>query len=99
MGSSIGNGIEYAIMHVGTAYGSLAIFPFFVAMDSSDAWANPAEFYLDEQFQPTVVAGVPPDYFSETGQLWGNPLYHWDVMASNGYAWWMETDRCSAAAL
>lgn len=63
--------------------------PIFVAMDSADAWANPAEFFLDEQFQPTVVAGVPPDYFSETGQLWGNPLYRWEVMRSNGYAWWL----------
>ncbi|MEM7130947.1 MAG: 4-alpha-glucanotransferase [Chloroflexota bacterium] len=63
--------------------------PIFVAMDSADAWANPAEFYLDELFQPTVVAGVPPDYFSETGQLWGNPLYRWDVMAKNGYQWWI----------
>ncbi len=63
--------------------------PIFVAMDSSDAWTNPHEFFLDADYQPTVVAGVPPDYFSETGQLWGNPLYRWDVMAQNGYAWWL----------
>lgn len=63
--------------------------PIFVAMDSADAWANPGEFFMDEQFQPTVVAGVPPDYFSATGQLWGNPLYRWDVMAQNGYQWWL----------
>jgi 4-alpha-glucanotransferase len=63
--------------------------PIFVAMDSSDAWANPAEFYLDEEYRPTVVAGVPPDYFSATGQLWGNPLYRWDVMQAGGYAWWL----------
>ncbi len=63
--------------------------PIFVAMDSADAWANPAEFFLDEEFQPTIVAGVPPDYFSETGQLWGNPLYRWEVMRSNGYTWWL----------
>ena len=69
--------------------------PIFVAMDSSDAWANPTEFFLDDTFQPTVVAGVPPDYFSATGQLWGNPLYHWDVMAQNGYRWWMQ--RIAAA--
>ena len=63
--------------------------PIFVAMDSSDTWTNPQEFYLDEEFQPTVVAGVPPDYFSATGQLWGNPLYRWDRMKQNGYAWWL----------
>jgi 4-alpha-glucanotransferase len=63
--------------------------PIFVAMDSADTWANPAEFFLDEAFQPTVVAGVPPDYFSATGQLWGNPLYRWEAMATTGYAWWL----------
>ncbi|MBW7881201.1 MAG: 4-alpha-glucanotransferase [Caldilineaceae bacterium] len=63
--------------------------PIFVAMDSCDAWTNPDEFYLDQEFQPTVVAGVPPDYFSATGQLWGNPLYRWDVMKKNRYAWWL----------
>ena len=64
--------------------------PIFVAMDSSDAWANRAQFYFDDAGQPTVVAGVPPDYFSETGQLWGNPLYNWDAMRADGYAWWIE---------
>jgi 4-alpha-glucanotransferase len=63
--------------------------PIFVAMDSSDTWTSPQEFFLDEQFQPTVVAGVPPDYFSKTGQLWGNPLYRWQNMKLNGYAWWL----------
>ncbi|NJN81121.1 MAG: 4-alpha-glucanotransferase [Caldilineaceae bacterium] len=63
--------------------------PIFVAMDSSDAWTNPDEFFLDEAYQPTVVAGVPPDYFSETGQLWGNPLYRWDLMRRNRYIWWI----------
>jgi len=63
--------------------------PIFMAHDSADVWANRELFYLDEQGQPTVVAGVPPDYFSETGQLWGNPLYDWEVLAENGYAWWM----------
>jgi 4-alpha-glucanotransferase len=63
--------------------------PIFVAMDSADTWANPSEFFLDNAFQPTVVAGVPPDYFSATGQLWGNPLYRWEAMAVNGYAWWL----------
>jgi len=63
--------------------------PIFVAMDSSDSWTNPQEFFLDDEFQPTVVAGVPPDYFSATGQLWGNPLYRWDVMKKSQYAWWL----------
>jgi len=63
--------------------------PIFVAYDSADAWANPEQFYFDEAGRPIVVAGVPPDYFSETGQLWGNPLYRWDVMAQDGYRWWI----------
>src|SRR5690606_7249648 len=63
--------------------------PIFVAHDSSDVWANRDQFYLDETGQPTVVAGVPPDYFSETGQRWGNPLYRWDVMAGQNYNWWV----------
>jgi 4-alpha-glucanotransferase len=62
--------------------------PIFVAFDSADVWANPELYYLDEAGNPTHIAGVPPDYFSETGQRWGNPLYRWDVMAENGYAWW-----------
>jgi len=69
--------------------------PIFVAYDSADAWANPELFYFDETGQPTVVAGVPPDYFSPTGQLWGNPLYRWDVMACDGYAWWVERFRAA----
>ena len=67
--------------------------PIFVAYDSADVWANPELFYLDEQAQPTVVAGVPPDYFSPTGQLWGNPLYRWDVHRESGYAWWLDRFR------
>ncbi|MBS1248795.1 MAG: 4-alpha-glucanotransferase [Chloroflexi bacterium] len=67
--------------------------PIFVAHDSADVWANPELFFLDEKGQPTVVAGVPPDYFSETGQLWGNPLYRWDVHTEDGYAWWMSRLR------
>lgn len=63
--------------------------PIFVAMDSSDAWAGRDQFYFDDQGQPTVVAGVPPDYFSETGQLWGNPLYNWEVMKRDGFQWWI----------
>lgn len=64
--------------------------PIFVSMDSADVWANPELFYLDNQKLPTVVAGVPPDYFSPTGQLWGNPLYKWSVHKETGYAWWIE---------
>jgi 4-alpha-glucanotransferase len=67
--------------------------PIFVALDSTDVWANPHLFHLDEDLQPVVVSGVPPDYFSETGQLWGHPLYRWDVMARNGYAWWIDRFR------
>ena len=63
--------------------------PIFVSHDSADVWANQSLFHLDDAGAPTVVAGVPPDYFSETGQLWGNPLYRWDVMHEEGYAWWV----------
>lgn len=63
--------------------------PIFVAFDSADVWVNPHLFHLDERGRPTVVAGVPPDYFSETGQLWGNPLYNWEVIAYHGYEWWI----------
>jgi 4-alpha-glucanotransferase len=63
--------------------------PIFVALDSADVWAHPELFLLDEERRPTVVAGVPPDYFSETGQLWGNPLYDWERVASDGYSWWI----------
>ncbi len=67
--------------------------PIFIAYDSADAWANPDLFFLDENGLPTVVAGVPPDYFSATGQLWGNPLYRWPVHKKSGYAWWLERFR------
>ncbi len=69
--------------------------PIFVAYDSAEVWSNPGLFYLDEEGSPTVVAGVPPDYFSPTGQLWGNPLYRWDVLADEGYAWWIERFRAA----
>jgi len=65
--------------------------PIYVAHDSADVWAHQELFHLDEAGQPTVVAGVPPDYFSPEGQLWGNPIYRWDRMADRGYRWW--TDR------
>ena len=67
--------------------------PIFVAYDSADVWAHPELFYLDENGHPTVVAGVPPDYFSRTGQLWGNPLYRWDVLKSREYDWWISRFR------
>lgn len=67
--------------------------PIFVARDSTDVWAHPELFQLDAQGKPTVVAGVPPDYFSATGQLWGNPIYRWDVMEASGYRWWIERFR------
>lgn len=67
--------------------------PIFVAHNSADVWSHPESFYLDDVLKPTVVAGVPPDYFSKTGQRWGNPLYRWDVMKKNGYAWWVERFR------
>jgi 4-alpha-glucanotransferase len=63
--------------------------PIFVALDSADAWQNRAVFRLDPQGQPLAVAGVPPDYFSALGQLWGNPLYNWDYLARTGYGWWI----------
>jgi 4-alpha-glucanotransferase len=71
--------------------------PIFVASDSADVWAHPELFQLDAECQPTVVAGVPPDYFSATGQLWGNPLYAWDVHKRTGYAWWIERMRAALA--
>jgi len=64
--------------------------PIFVAHDSADVWTNPDQFKLNEDGSPIVVAGVPPDYFSATGQLWGNPLYNWDQMRADGFKWWIE---------
>lgn len=63
--------------------------PIFAAYDSADAWSHPDLFFFDENGQPTYIAGVPPDYFSPTGQLWGNPLYRWDVMKKRKYTWWI----------
>ena len=62
--------------------------PIYVSADSADLWARPELFLLDEQKRPVKVAGVPPDAFSETGQLWGNPLYHWKAMEEDGFSWW-----------
>ena len=67
--------------------------PIFVAEDSADVWGRPDLFKLDADNRPTVIAGVPPDNFSETGQRWGNPHYRWDVMARNGFLWWIERVR------
>jgi len=64
--------------------------PIFVGYDCADTWTHPDLFYFDKEFKPTVVAGVPPDFFSRTGQLWGNPLYDWKKHKSSGYAWWIE---------
>ena len=63
--------------------------PIYVAMDSADVWAEPEMFKLDSHGKPTEVSGVPPDYFSEDGQLWGNPLYNYDAMEKNGFGWWI----------
>ena len=64
--------------------------PIFISLDSSDVWCNPQEFKLDANNRPRVVAGVPPDYFSATGQLWGNPIYNWENMRRSGFDWWIE---------
>ncbi len=69
--------------------------PIFVAYDSADVWARRELFLLDEHGRSTAVAGVPPDYFAPTGQLWGNPLYRWDAIAADGYAWWIERLRAT----
>src|SRR5262249_15387864 len=62
--------------------------PIYVDRNSADVWAHPTLFHLDAEGLPTAVSGVPPDYFSELGQLWGNPLYRWDRMAADDFAWW-----------
>ncbi len=71
--------------------------PIFVALDSDSVWEHPEMFWLDLSGRPVVVAGVPPDYFSKTGQLWDNPLYRWDVMARDGYRWWIDRFRATLA--
>lgn len=69
--------------------------PIFVAHDSADVWTNPDQFKLNADGTPIVVAGVPPDYFSATGQLWGNPLYNWERMRADGFKWWIERVRAT----
>jgi 4-alpha-glucanotransferase len=71
--------------------------PIFVALDSADVWEHQELFRLDAEGRPEVVAGVPPDYFSESGQRWGNPLYRWEVLARQGYGWWTERFRRTLA--
>ena len=71
--------------------------PLYVAHDSSDVWANQGMFHLDGNGMPTVVSGVPPDYFSETGQRWGSPIYDWELMAESGFRWWRERMRHTLA--
>jgi 4-alpha-glucanotransferase len=71
--------------------------PIYVAHDSADVWARPEAFQLDANGDPTVVAGVPPDYFSATGQRWGNPIYRWETMAAEGYGWWLDRFRAVLA--
>ncbi len=78
---------DYANRHGIQIIGDL---PIFVAQDSSDVWASPESFQLDEQGSPTAVAGVPPDYFSETGQRWGNPIYDWSQMLRDKFGWWVK---------
>jgi 4-alpha-glucanotransferase len=78
---------EQARDHGITILGDVPIYP---ALDSADVWAHQELFHLDADGAPTKVAGVPPDYFCETGQLWGNPLYRWDRLRETGYAWWIE---------
>jgi 4-alpha-glucanotransferase len=84
--------------------GFIGDLPIFVALDSADVWARPDLFELDPERRPTVVAGVPPDYFSETGQLWGNPLYRWEAHGAERYLWWINrlkatTDRVDLVRL
>ncbi len=67
--------------------------PIFVSYDSADLWARPDLFFLDAEGRPEIVAGVPPDYFSELGQKWGNPLYRWDRLEAEGFAWWIDRVR------
>lgn len=89
-------GWQWAALHAHARARDVAVvgdLPIFVAHHSADCWSRPDLYFLDDAFQPTVVAGVPPDYFSATGQRWGNPLYRWDRMAAERYAWWVARVR------
>lgn len=83
---------QYAHAHGVKIIGDI---PIFAAYDSADVWAHPELFQLNDERLPTHVSGVPPDYFTKTGQLWGNPLYNWPVHATEGYSWWIERVRHS----
>lgn len=87
---------EYANAHGVQIIGDI---PIFVSMDSADVWANQHLFQLDSKGYPTSVAGVPPDYFSATGQLWGNPLYNWEAHKEEGFAWWISRIRTQLESL
>jgi 4-alpha-glucanotransferase len=84
---------EYAHANGVLLFGDM---PIYIAGDSADAWANPELLDLDEHGQPKAVAGVPPDYFSEDGQLWGNPLYDWKMHKETGYQWWIDRLRATS---
>ena len=77
--------------------GLIGDLPIFLAHDSADVWLNRHQFFLDDAGEPTLVAGVPPDYFSATGQRWGNPLYRWAEMRATGFAWWIARFRATLA--
>ena len=81
----------------GRGIGLIGDLPIFLAHDSADVWLNRQQFYLDDAGEPTLVAGVPPDYFSATGQRWGNPLYRWAEMRATGFAWWIARFRATFA--
>jgi 4-alpha-glucanotransferase len=85
---------EYAHSRVVGLIGDL---PFFLSPDSSDVWAHGELFMLDEGFRPRFVAGVPPDYFSENGQLWGNPVYDWDALRRTGFRFYIDRLRALLA--
>jgi 4-alpha-glucanotransferase len=90
---------QWQAMHRSATEQGIRLFgdmPIYIALDSADAWAHPEILRIDNDGRPTHVSGVPPDYFSEDGQLWGNPLYDWDFHASNGYQWWIDRMRYSA---
>lgn len=85
---------DYANLHNVRIIGDI---PLYVAYDSADVWVNPGLFQLDKNLTPVAVGGVPPDYFSETGQLWGNPLYDWDALRKDGFKWWVDRIRKNLA--
>lgn len=87
----------FTLKRYATAQGVMILgdLPIFVAEDSADVWANRELFYLDDEDRASLVAGVPPDYFSSTGQRWGNPLYQWEKIADDNFSWWLKRFRCN----